>query len=97
MIKKLKYIIDSRKNRCYHSTHIAFMVIEKLKFSYQERWRDWPDEARQPQFFQNWKVPIPAGAILGDKKRNMKKSLFYSGRGFSFAKKLHAMTRRNVQ
>ena len=33
-------------------------------FSYRERWRDWPDEARQPAMIDMVKVPIPAGSVF---------------------------------
>jgi hypothetical protein len=36
--------------------------------SYPERWRDWPDEARQPVFIKNTTVPIPAMETLRDER-----------------------------
>jgi hypothetical protein len=41
--------------------------------SYQEWWRGWPDETRQPVFFINTTVPIPAMETLIDERGNGQK------------------------
>jgi hypothetical protein len=54
-------ILDKCLAVCYDSKKL------NTYFPYPERWRDWPDEARQPAVkgFESLKcmVPIPAGKI----------------------------------
>jgi hypothetical protein len=39
----------------YQVDNISNLII----YSYQQRWRDWPDEARQPAIINIAMVPIP--------------------------------------
>jgi hypothetical protein len=47
------------------------MEIKRNSQSYQERWRDWPDEARQPLAFVR-KVLIPAERLVLEDKMKQK-------------------------
>jgi len=64
--------------------------IKKIKYvstSYQERWRDWPDDISATLFLKKETCYIQQAMCLGDKRRmNVYQSLFlfYRKRDFSF-------------